>query len=145
MTEQMIQREIVGRDWWLVFERDGDIPTHTRRMRAPRWVRWWTCPEFRHVWAFRASSVGAGIVTVQSLGMMLCVDWAPVDVDEAVEAARARGHLVVLVAGYAEQCYFPPVLAHCVTTTKRLLGIRAPLVHTPRQLWAYIHDRGLVL
>lgn len=143
--DHLTQRQIEARDWWIVFERKQAIPMSIPALNTPPWVRMWTCDEFRHCWAMAPSTVGAGVMVVQSVGTVLEVDWAPVDIDEAVEAVLARGNRVVQVAGSVQQGYFPPVLCHCVTTTKRLLGIRAPLVHTPRQLWRYVHNRGLAL
>lgn len=139
-----IYEEIRARDWWLVFERDAGRPEAFRAYRSPWWVRIWTDAEFRHVWAFGESRVGAGTIVVQSLGTMLIVDWHPMNADEAAEAVAAQGHRVVRVAGSVRQCYLPRV-SQCVTDTKRLLGIRAWWIWTPRQLWRYVHRRGLVL
>ncbi len=146
MTEashRSIYTEIQARDWWLVFEREAAYPEFRQRRGAPWWIRMWTSPEFRHVWALTPSTIGAGTITMQSLGTMLVIDWEPIDAEQAAKACAWSGHRVVKVAGQAKQCYFPG-LSQCVTDAKRLLGIRAWWVWTPRQLWRYIHRRGLV-
>lgn len=101
------------------------------------WLRWLK-PGFRHV--FLALPASGGWITLDPLSTRLEVEFHPLPVDTDLAAwFRTRGHHVLPVP------LLPPLPAQwplapftCVTVAKRVLGIRAPLVQTPWQLYRHL-------
>lgn len=101
------------------------------------WLRWLK-PGFRHV--FVALPVAGGWITLDPLSTRLEVAFHPLPADTDLAAwFRARGHCVLAVP------VLPPLPAQamlapftCVTVAKRVLGVRAPLVQTPWQLYRHL-------
>lgn len=95
-------------------------------------------PGFRHV--FVALPAAGGWITLDPLSTRLEVEFHPLPADTDLTAwFRARGHHVLTVP------LLPPLPAQwplapftCVTVAKRVLGIRAPLVQTPWQLYRHL-------
>lgn len=95
-------------------------------------------PGFRHV--FVALPAPGGWITVDPLSTLLEVEYHPLPPDTDLAAwFRTRGHRVL------ESPLHPPMPVHwpftpltCVSVAKRLLGIRAPLVVTPWQLYRHL-------
>lgn len=95
-------------------------------------------PGFRHV--FVALPVAGGWVTLDPLSTRLEVEFHPLPADTDLAAwFRTRGHSVLPVL------LCPPLPAQwplapftCVTVAKRVLGIRAPWVQTPWQLYRHL-------
>lgn len=101
------------------------------------WLRFLR-PGFRHV--FVALPVAGGWITLDPLSTRLEADYHPLPPDTDLAAwFRTRGHHVLPAAQR------PPVPAQwpvapftCVTLVKRVLGIRAPWVQTPWQLYRHL-------
>lgn len=101
------------------------------------WLRWLR-PGFRHV--FAAVPAPGGWITVDPLSTLLEVEYhrLPPGTDLAAWF-RSRGHRVL------ETIIHPPLPVQwplapltCVSVVKRLLGVRAPLVITPWQLYRHL-------
>jgi len=101
------------------------------------WLRWLK-PGFRHV--FVALPAPGGWITVDPLSTLLEVEYHPLPPDTDLAAwFRTRGHRVLespLHPPLPVQWPFTPLT--CVSVAKRLLGIRAPLVVTPWQLYCHL-------
>lgn len=101
------------------------------------WLRWLR-PGFRHV--FVALPAPGGWITVDPLSTLLEVEYHPLPPDTDLAAwFRTRGHRVLespLHPPLPVQWPFTPLT--CVSVAKRLLGIRAPLVVTPWQLYCHL-------
>jgi hypothetical protein len=101
------------------------------------WLRWLK-PGFRHV--FVALPVAGGWITVDPLSTRLEVEYHPLPADTDLAAwFRMRGHHVL------ETPVRPPLPAQwplapltCVSVAKRVLGISAPLIVTPWQLYRHL-------
>lgn len=101
------------------------------------WLRWLR-PGFRHV--FVALPAPGGWITVDPLSTLLEVEYHPLPPDTDLAAwFRTRGHRVLespIHPPLPTQWPFAPLT--CVSVAKRLLGIRAPLVVTPWQLYRHL-------
>lgn len=102
------------------------------------WLRRLLRPGFRHV--FVALPAPGGWITVDPLSTRLEVAFHPLAADMDLAGwFRAQGHLVLPVP---RQVPMPPrtLLAPltCVSVAKRLLGIDAPFVLTPWQLYRHL-------
>ncbi|WP_207762399.1 hypothetical protein [Niveispirillum lacus] len=103
-------------------------------------IAWLRClrPGFRHV--FIALPVAGGWITLDPLSTRLEAEYHPLPAGTDLAAwFRARGHQVLAAS------QSPPVPAQwplapftCVTLVKRVLGIRAPWVQTPWQLYCHL-------
>lgn len=95
-------------------------------------------PGFRHV--FVALPVAGGWITLDPLSTRLEADYHPLPADTDLAAwFRARGHHVLpapLLPPLPAQWPLAPFT--CVTVAKRVLGIHAPLVQTPWQLYRHL-------
>lgn len=101
------------------------------------WLRWLR-PGFRHV--FVALPAPGGWITIDPLSTVLEVEYHPLPPDTDLAAwFRTRGHRVLesrLHPPLPTQWPFTPLT--CVSVAKRILGIRAPLVLTPWQLYRHL-------
>lgn len=95
-------------------------------------------PGFRHV--FLALPAPGGWITIDPLSTVLEVEYHPLPPDTDLAAwFRARGHRVLespLHPPLPTQWPFTPLT--CVSVAKRILGIRAPLILTPWQLYRHL-------
>lgn len=95
-------------------------------------------PGFRHV--FMALPVQGGWITLDPLSTRLEVEYHPLPPDTGLAAwFRARGHAVLespILPPLPVQWPFAPLT--CVSVVKRVLGIQAPLVITPWQLYRHL-------
>lgn len=111
----------------LVFCHDTDIA----------WLRFLR-PGFRHV--FVALPAAGGWITLDPLSTRLEVEFHPLPDDTDLAAwFRTRGHRVLPAPLYAPlPAQWPLAPFTCVTVAKRVLGIRAPWVQTPWQLYRHL-------
>ncbi|MFV3075130.1 hypothetical protein [Niveispirillum fermenti] len=102
------------------------------------WLRRLLRPGFRHV--FVALPVPGGWITVDPLATRLEVAFHPLATDMDLAGwFRAHGHLVLPVPRQApipSRTLLAPLT--CVSVAKRILGIDAPLVLTPWQLYRHL-------
>ncbi|MBJ7414764.1 MAG: hypothetical protein JHC88_04745 [Niveispirillum sp.] len=95
-------------------------------------------PGFRHV--FVALPAPGGWITIDPLSTLLEVEYHPLPPDTDLAAwFRMRGHHVLespLHPPLPTQWPFTPLT--CVSVAKRILGIRAPLILTPWQLYRHL-------
>lgn len=112
----------------LVFCHDTDLP----------WLRWLR-PGFRHV--FAALPVTGGWITLDPLSTRLELAFHPLPADSDLAGwFRRHGHIVLSTATRPPATAIPVPLAllTCVGMVKRLLGLHAPFVLTPWQLYRHL-------
>lgn len=92
---------------------------------------------FRHV--FVALPVDGGWITIDPLSTRMEVAFHPMPAGSDLAGwFRARGHVVLCVPRCRPGRSAPPFLPFtCVTVAKRLLGLTAPLILTPWQLYRH--------
>lgn len=119
---------------WLVVFRDSE-------RRGAGWWRIFTRPGYRHVFAI-AERAG-GTVIVNAMSHRLDADWIALPIGSyARELLERHGCWIV-----AYTTSIPPRPVHrpictCVEIVKAVLGIRAPWVLTPWQLYRWLRRRG---
>ena len=107
----------------------------------PRWLR--ICAKgFRHCFALVCCSGRWVVVNPMSHWTDISVLAEPADgmtADEIVRTLEDRG-LAAVACAVAEprQRTLPPAPFTCVEVVKRILGVSAPLVLTPRQLFRFL-------
>jgi len=123
--------------WYLCFP-------HALAAGAP--PRWWQRPlrrGFRHVWACRSDGPRRTL-QVEHVGTRLCIRVEDLPLTDVLAAARVVAAPAMLAARQPE--HRPRAVLRgpmsCVETCKALLGIRDPLVLTPRQLWNHCRAHG---
>lgn len=112
----------------LVFCHDTDLP----------WLRFLR-PGFRHV--FAAMPVAGGWITLDPLSNRLELAFHPLpDGSDLAGWFRQRGHHVLAARRRppSSAIPFPLTPLTCVGVVKRLLGLRAPFVLTPWQLYRHL-------
>ncbi|HLO75881.1 MAG TPA: hypothetical protein VK196_05430 [Magnetospirillum sp.] len=99
-------------------------------------------PGFRH--CFIALSWASGWVVIDPLSHGTAVAHFPIDQEfDLAEWYRHHGLVVVPVKKVSPQRRVAPILPYsCVECVKRILGIHAPCVVTPWQLYRYLNKAG---
>lgn len=107
----------------------------------PRWLRV-LAKGFRHCFALVCTSGRWVVIDPMSHWTDVAVLAGTADgatADEMVRALEARGIKAVACAvAEPERRGWPPALFTCVEAVKRILGVRKPLVLTPRQLFRFL-------
>lgn len=99
---------------------------------------------FRHV--FVAKRQRGGWITIDPLASRMEVEFHPLEPEaDMVGWFLSRGHTVASLRVVPRQPARPrmPIMPlTCVSVAKQVLGIRAPLVQTPWQLFRHVTERG---
>lgn len=103
--------------------------------RRMPWL-WFLDPDFEHVEVWR--DLGEGLW----LALMPCHDYMKFEVIEGLPEGRVQS---VLARRPPRGAMFPAGLKTCVSVVKAVLGLRHPLILTPRQLHHYVSERNGVL
>lgn len=111
----------------VVFQRDNTHP-----------LAWLLHPEFRH--CFCAIDDGLYWVVVDGCRGLPVVKVAVASDYDLAGYYRAKGHAVV-EAERGQGIRGPLAAANCVGLVKSVLGIRAPFIWTPRQLFHHLRSR----
>lgn len=115
--------------------------------RAER--RWWdvfTRPGFRHVWILSVDERFGGTTVLHCGWDMFAARWSPSDVGVvAREIAEKHAGIVLLVETKIAAAFMPRPFLTCVEVAKHALGIKAPLVLTPYQLYRHLRARGALM
>lgn len=93
---------------------------------------------FRHCFVARRGRQG-WVLMDGRMGVPELEAIAPPEYDLAA-AYRAMGHRVIATRRRRARMLWPFMAATCVGAAKRLLGIHAWWVITPRQLWRYLEN-----
>ncbi len=108
-----------------------------------RWSTRWLKPGFRHVYAIARR--GDVVLVVNGTTVMLQVDiWPAESYDAFTNAATAAITVESWVNPASARTRTPTVIraCTCVELTKALLGINAPTVLTPFQLYRYLREKA---
>lgn len=108
--------------------------------RAPRWVRLFTSPGFRHVFVITRARLGA--VVTNQLAQGVAVDWATYDPFACAIACVRAGHRVLSLDTRHCADYVMLEPYSCVSVVKALIGVRHWWIITPRQLYNYLLKHG---
>ncbi len=146
----------IGEAWWVVFSDPDPIapedwPRIKRRDRVLYRLLGLLKPGFRHVWAMKRAENFSGwlLLNVLSGGVQVCevADGTPVhvggrafaDYHDFLLATEAAGLAHIVVAPVQPGTYwrFRGPLS-CVSAIKHTLGVEAPFVWTPWQLYRHI-------
>lgn len=110
-------------------------------------ARWWdvfTRPGFRHVWVLtRQPDVGGTIVLRTAFDAFSPV-WSPRPIEDVARdllAENAPARALVYASEFRDRLLPRPFFT-CVELAKLALGLRAPFVFTPRQLFRLLRSRG---
>lgn len=117
----------------VVFEDRASIP-------ALRWLR----PGFRHCFCLLRRAVGW--VVCDPLKSRTCLEVvAPYEEPDLLDHYRRR-NMTAIVGTCVDDCPKPPVLRPmtCVEVVKRVVGLQAPTVWTPYQLYRALRRVGFV-
>jgi hypothetical protein len=123
--------------WFVVFSRSSSYLT-------PWWVRLFTRNNFQHCYAFRDYHGITLIVNHVAQGLL--IDATNVKARDCARAwAADKGDTVVLFASQLKPRYTPRGVQTCVSVVKSVIGLGAPRILTPQQLYQYLIDNGGVV
>ncbi len=101
---------------------------------APWWVRIFTRPGFRHVYALQQQTLGT--VMLDPVGLSVRVSWYPIDAaDAAARVAATPHHRVVRLDTTHPDAYRVRGLITCVSVVKAMAGVTGWRIITPYQLY----------
>ena len=135
--QDKLQSSFLDTVWWVVFE---EKPNHL--------TRWWdafTCPGFRHCWAYTRHPNMDGWLAVDALSGGVTMRFYPDETlrdhgfDDLHAVIHAEGGLVLPTNAILDDLYLPrfsPLT--CVELLRHVLGVREMFVFTPFQLYRYI-------
>jgi hypothetical protein len=104
---------------------------------APWWVRIFTCPDFRHVYAIKQQTLG--IVILDPVGLSVRVSWYPIDAEDAArKIAALPHHRVVRLDTVYPEAYRVRGLITCVSVVKAMAGVTGWRIITPYQLYRWL-------
>jgi hypothetical protein len=123
--------------WWVVF---ADEVILEGANPAPWPIRWLTSVGFRHVFAFTAGEQGTQIIDPMWSG--LDVRWSPFTPDQCAQACLDTHHRVLKLAKFENRSYPLRGVITCVSVVKAVVGLRAWMAITPRQLYRELIKQG---
>lgn len=142
---------------WIILFCDPDPLTGGEGWRERLLYRMlgWLRPGFRHCWAMRRADAFAGWVVVNPTSARLdifdvcdgevieCGDRTFTGYDAFLDDSVARGILThVQATEQPGKHWRPRGLFSCVVAIKHLLGVEAPWVMTPWQLYQYLNPKS---
>ena len=116
------------------------------RRHAPAFRWWWRLfvgpvgVEFGHCYVLAPAKVGVVMLNAVETGAF--VDWIPWPMEVCASLLVEHGAVALRVDRKGDRPYAPIELLTCVTAVKAIIGLRAPLVVTPRQLYRRLVAEG---
>ena len=122
------------KELWYVGFVDSDLPL---------WLRWMARPKFQHIVMMRYDVDYDVWLFVEWSARRLFIElYRKEEVDAIWNDIRERGCLISVEAETGMINMRPRMPIYCVTWAKQLIGIKAPMVLTPYQLYCELLRRG---